>query len=660
LPLACQTANFVTMTGAGFFLLAALLSLENLAEAARSYSQGNFARCLELSQTFSFDDSLPSQAAQLLAGQCAFYSGHRARAEAIFRKLAERYPHGPFRRLARLRAEDCRDPRAPSAITIGEAQSGFPDLITDPAPIVWKALNEKSRFATVMKLLRLAPRHPLTEQALAELPLTDLTTQQLLRLGRALKDQRFWPQARQALTLALGKSGGRLSGLALLERGLTAFDAKDYQAARYDLERARELLSGSEKEKAWLFYSRALGRSGDEVGAVASHLELAGAFPASPAAAQALYYAGWLSLHHKKHLEAEKIFERLLQQYPTSPFAAEAAWFAAWCRIGTGDWKGALEKLQAVPPCGTPAHSRQLYWKARALAALGNNTQLRSTLDELCSRDPFGWYAQLARLRFSEIPCPLPEKIGFEPPDISADDTLQDALTIKKAGLDSWARQALYHYEKQYLKNHPGNPGRRKLALAWFILGDCHRGWRLSGSLGRGEFSGWWEYLTYTHPDCYDESVSRESAGDFALKAFMLAVMRTESGFSPAAHSWADARGLVQLIPPVAEKAAAALNLDFSPEQLFEPELNLRLGAQVIKTLAERFQRRWWLMAAAYNSSPEKVEEWLGQPAALDAWVEQIPWQETREYVKSVLSSMAVYLWRYDAGVQPLKGTALD
>jgi soluble lytic murein transglycosylase len=129
--------------------------------------------------------------------------------------------------------------------------------------------------------------------------------------------------------------------------------------------------------------------------------------------------------------------------------------------------------------------------------------------------------------------------------------------------------------------------------------------------------------------------------------------MRRESRFDARARSGADARGLLQLRPATAERTATLLGLP--PEawtRLEDPRVNLGLGLQYLALLASRFGDPA-VALAAYNAGPGAAAAWAraraGQP--LDAWVESIPFRETREYVKIVSAEWDLY--RLLAGEPP-------
>jgi soluble lytic murein transglycosylase len=106
----------------------------------------------------------------------------------------------------------------------------------------------------------------------------------------------------------------------------------------------------------------------------------------------------------------------------------------------------------------------------------------------------------------------------------------------------------------------------------------------------------------------------------------------------------------MQLLPSTAQLVARRLGIAHQTGMLTaDPAHNLRLGAQYIADMLDRFGGHPVLAAAAYNAGPGRVEEWLvtyGDPRGgvdLLDWIEQIPFAETRNYVQRVVENMAVY-----------------
>jgi soluble lytic murein transglycosylase len=126
--------------------------------------------------------------------------------------------------------------------------------------------------------------------------------------------------------------------------------------------------------------------------------------------------------------------------------------------------------------------------------------------------------------------------------------------------------------------------------------------------------------------------------------AYMYGLIRQESRFITDARSSAGASGLMQVMPATARWTAKKIGLDYKPEMITDRDVNLRLGAAYLKLVLDDFGGSQAMAAAAYNAGPGRPRRWrdgpLMEPAA---WAENIPFNETRDYVKKVLSNSVYY-----------------
>jgi soluble lytic murein transglycosylase len=130
----------------------------------------------------------------------------------------------------------------------------------------------------------------------------------------------------------------------------------------------------------------------------------------------------------------------------------------------------------------------------------------------------------------------------------------------------------------------------------------------------------------------------------------VLGIIRQESAFNARAVSRSDARGLMQLLPSTGREVYQRIGLEtFRNDLLFDPQLNIRLGTQYLGRLADTHRGNLILALAAYNAGPGRVQRWLQElsTADWDEFVERLPFEETRLYVKSVLRNYGVYQWLY-------------
>ena len=146
-------------------------------------------------------------------------------------------------------------------------------------------------------------------------------------------------------------------------------------------------------------------------------------------------------------------------------------------------------------------------------------------------------------------------------------------------------------------------------------------------------------------PSPYVDAVRLVEGAEKLPAGLLWAVMRQESGFDPDAVSPARAVGLMQLMPETAGPIADELGLGDDDARLTSPPYALRIAGHLLRKLVLRFHGQVPLAIAAYNAGAEPVERWVTRAAGLDidAFVERIPYKETRDYVVRVMGNYARY-----------------
>jgi soluble lytic murein transglycosylase len=350
---------------------------------------------------------------------------------------------------------------------------------------------------------------------------------------------------------------------------------------------------------------------------------------------------------------AEVAYREVERGAPSAAQRSAASWRLAWLAWRRGDVAvaaSALERFAAETP--DPAEqARGRYWLARAAERLGGSGG-REQLARLANEEPFTYYGWRAGAR-AETNAPAAHDVASAPvakPDATAPlppAVLRRLEILLEAGLDE--RVAV---EVEPLGRAPADAATR-LVLAQLLLEArrFHLAQRLvvasdAATLARrpapGEEALWW----MAWPTAYDGTVERAARAHGVEPALVYAIMREESGYQPDALSVVGARGLTQIMPETGRRLALDLGAAaFDPAELFVPERNLELGAFYLSQLVARFDGRLSAAIASYNAGPEAVARWLAAERGRedDEWVESIPYDQTRSYVKRVLRSVHVY-----------------
>jgi soluble lytic murein transglycosylase len=364
-------------------------------------------------------------------------------------------------------------------------------------------------------------------------------------------------------------------------------------------------------------------------------------------AARALFLAGLLWEGEGEAERGQALFEEVVVSAAETSYAAAALWRFGWADFRAGRYEAAksnFERLLVRDGGGIQA-LRVRYWLARARERSGDPAAA-ADFAAIASEFPFSYYGWRAGLRAgagsaaTSAQAVAPGVAAFGPADVSRPRILLEA------GMPAEARREL---DRLYPRAE-GLGDRLALSSLYADSGDFHSSQRVivgayDERLARGPVPGqldlWWQ----AWPAPFAAGI-RRATGDGALiePGLVYALMREESGYRPGVVSVAGARGLLQIMPETGERLAREVALgDFDADDLFDPDVNLRLGSHYLRNLLERFGGRTSAAVASYNAGPVAVSSWLDPQIEDDEWVEAIPYEQTRGYVKRVLRSLYAY-----------------
>ena len=179
------------------------------------------------------------------------------------------------------------------------------------------------------------------------------------------------------------------------------------------------------------------------------------------------------------------------------------------------------------------------------------------------------------------------------------------------------------------------------------ILAD-RWGWH-SRAIAAASRVGQYDDLTLRYPLPFRQSFEQHASAASIPATWALGVARSESLFMRDVRSHAGAVGLMQLMPSTGRKVARDIKLPYSGlDTLVDPHDNILLGTRYLGTMAERYEGNRVLATAAYNAGPHRVDRWRPDTTAVDArvWIENIPFNETRKYVRRVMAAETIFHWR--------------
>ena len=297
-----------------------------------------------------------------------------------------------------------------------------------------------------------------------------------------------------------------------------------------------------------------------------------------------------------------------------------------------------------------------IYWKARALLASGTaeggRAEAQRLLESIASVR--GFYEQLALeelgRKISAPPRPAPLS-DAEKEAARQNPGLQRGIYAMLLGLRSEGVRE-WNYSTNLAK--PGGMTDRELLAAAQLACDREFWDRCINTSDRTRTELDFEQR---FPTPFRESVTRR-ARDISLDpAYVYGLIRQESRFIMDARSTVGASGLMQVMPATARWTAKKIGLgNFTIEQLNDRETNIAIGTGYLKLVLDDFNGSMPMAAAAYNAGPGRPRAWRNGPVIEGAaWAENVPFNETRDYVKKVLSNTTNYAALLTGQPQSLK-----
>ena len=308
-----------------------------------------------------------------------------------------------------------------------------------------------------------------------------------------------------------------------------------------------------------------------------------------------------------------------------------------------GQWKVAGRAIDAMSP-EARKDSTWTYWKARAMLANRPGDEDRAEIRQMLERiaGTSGFYEQLAleelgqRVALPAPPAPLsPEEKAAARSNVGLNRGLYAIfLGLRSEGVREWNYTTNLH-------TPGGMPDRELLAAADFA---CQREvW--DRCINTSERTKSVIDINQRFPMPHRNAVVERAQGIGLDPAYVYGLIRQESRFIMDARSGVGASGLMQVMPATARWTARKIGMTtFTPDQINDRDTNITIGTAYLKLALDDFDGSMALAAAGYNAGPGRPRSWRNGPV-LDAavWAENVPFAETRDYVKKVLSNTTMY-----------------
>jgi soluble lytic murein transglycosylase len=313
--------------------------------------------------------------------------------------------------------------------------------------------------------------------------------------------------------------------------------------------------------------------------------------------------------------------------------------------LRAGNWTAVRDAIAAMPE-----HQQRepvwVYWRARSLQvlkepdAIAAQAQARELLESIAS--PRGFYEQLALEdlgRLITVPPAPPPLTAQEVEAAERNPGLQRALAAIRLGLRS---EGVREWNYTTNLHTPGGLGERELLAAARLACQNELWDRCINTSVRTPQA---QDHAQRFPMPHQGAVVRRATEIGLDPAYVYGLIRQESRFITDARSHVGASGLMQVMPATASWTARKIGLTgFQPHHINERDTNIAIGTAYLKLALDDFEGSMPLAAAAYNAGPSRPRAWRNGPVLpAEIWAENIPFEETRDYVKLVLANTTNY-----------------
>lgn len=487
--------------------------------------------------------------------------------------------------------------------------------------------------------------------------------------------------------------------------GMCYFNENNYSASKeYLLSSYKKSPSGTFADDNLYFLGRVDTNLNLDSSAIERYALLLEKFPSSNYADDALYRTGRIYFFGNDFENARKYFKRIVNEYPNGDRLSDAYWELGWIEYKIEDFTSAVSTFEGMSAKfkGALLGEKAMFWQAKSLQKLGNKVKALSLYKEIVTQRTYSYYTFAAKKYLEEAGqtvdlgnintsvYPDNPQIGSLLPDVYEDldkstntsggaakaDTGSSAGTgtTPQNASESTDRIVFSHIDKakelliiEFYQSadkeieaahnqFEDNTEILQLSTLYLKAMDYINSQKvISGNyskLSNNLKSPYKDYLYYLiYPYGFPEYLKKYSSEFGVDPLFVLAVIREESRFDPEAGSFAGALGLMQVMPATGKGIANSLGIkNFSSQMLLDPETSIKMGCFYLSEQLKKFNGNKYFASGAYNGGPGAMGSWISEMGDknIDEFIELIPYDETRNYIRKVMGSYFFYQMLYE------------
>ena len=377
-------------------------------------------------------------------------------------------------------------------------------------------------------------------------------------------------------------------------------------------------------------------------------------YPNSPFAAEGLYNAARLYQINNQTQQAIKTYDILIRSYPRNKYAEDGAWNLGWIYYRKGQFREAHGTFSAFTDSESSFNaSNAKYWKARTLEKQGKRDEAHVQYRELAGSTTPTYHTYLAQ-----------KKSGYTPtftninPESTVLSSQANARKEKAQMLIALGMPEEAQFEIVAMEDEANTKEEFVIvSLLYSQVDDYNQSIKIAQGLGLPQAN------RLSYPKGFQEFVAPYAKKYGVDELLVYSIIREESRFQKDVVSPADAVGLMQLIPPTARAVARQIGINgFTTAMLTIPRINIEMGIFYFKQVLDQFNGDIELAMASYNAGPRRAADWKVRFYGLekDEFIEEVPFRETRNYIRRILRSYGAYKAIYGNSAQSAPVTPVE
>lgn len=372
--------------------------------------------------------------------------------------------------------------------------------------------------------------------------------------------------------------------------------------------------------------------------------------PDSYLADNALYLAAFMD---SKNPDIE-LLKRLIEAYPKGDVVQSAIDVVVNNLVESKGAGAQIPFLKHIVKKGTSSTVTQCSFAlADAYKSIGKTQKSEKLMENIYNQDPENFYGLMAHYGFNRVNKLANMKFSKKRKDYDQMNRLKPkelGLSFKEFAIAKKLRlnRACLLFLHDIIRRDPNNiEAGFNLSLYYYMTGKYRKSYALAAGSWkkRGHKEKYPELIYLVYPLAYISHIL-DYSGNIIDPLFVLSIMREETHYLPDDISWTGAIGLMQIMPSTGEWIASKIDeKNFKKAVLFNPRINIKFGCWYINFLFKDLGKDIFDIAAAYNGGQGSVKKWRKSFGYLKkgAFIEKIPFEQTRRYVKKVMKSYLMY-----------------